>query len=76
MNPAIVSIIVVIATAGAAAILVLSARLRGEVADLFRSFERAERALTPVVATVQTDRERLAARLAQLTEPGNEPTRR
>jgi hypothetical protein len=76
MNPAIVSIIAVIATVGAAAILVLSARLRGEIADLFRSFDRAERALTPVVATVRTDRDRLAARLAELTEPGNDPTRR
>jgi hypothetical protein len=76
MIPAIVSIIAVIATAGAAAILVLSARLRGEIADLFRSFDQAERALAPVVATVRTDRARLAARLAELTEPGNDPTRR
>ena len=76
MQPAIVSIIAVIATAGAGAILVLSARLRGEIADLFRSFDRAERALAPAVATVRTDRDRLAARLAALTEPGNDPTRR
>lgn len=76
MNPAIVSIIAVIATAGAAAILVLSARLRGEIADLFRSFDRAERALAPVVATVRTDRDRLAARLAALTGPGNDPSHR
>ena len=76
MNPAIVSIIAVIATAGAATILVLSARLRREIADLFRSFDRAERALVPLVATVRTDRDRLAARLAQLTEPGDESTRR
>jgi hypothetical protein len=76
MTSAIVSIIAVIATVGAAAILVLSARLRGEIADLLRSFDRAERALTPVVATVRTDRDRLAARLAELAEPGNDPTRR
>lgn len=76
MNPAIVSLIAVIALAGAATILVLSARLRREIADLFRSFDRAERALVPLVATVRTDRDRLAARLARLTEPGDEPTRR
>jgi hypothetical protein len=76
VNPAIVSLIAVIALAGAATILVLSARLRREIADLFRSFDRAERALVPLVATVRTDRDRLAARLARLTEPGDEPTRR
>ena len=76
MNPAIVSLIAVIAIVGAATILVLSSRLRREISDLFRSFDRAERALVPVVATVRTDRDRLAARLAQLTEPGDEPTRR
>jgi hypothetical protein len=76
VNPAIVSLIAVIALAGAATILVLSARLRREIADLFRSFDRAERALVPLAATVRTDRDRLAARLARLTEPGDEPTRR
>ena len=76
MNPAIVSIIAVIATAGAATILVLSSRLRREISDLFRSFDRAERALVPVVATVRTDRDRLAARLERLTEPGSDPTQR
>jgi hypothetical protein len=54
----------------------LSARLRREIAELFRSFDRAERTLVPLVATVQTDRDRLVARLAQLTEPGTDPTRR
>lgn len=76
MNAAIVSVLAVLTTAGAAAILVLSARLRHETAALFRSFDRAERTLVPLVATVRTDRDRLAARLAQLTEPGNDPTQR
>ena len=76
MNAAIVSVLAVITTVGAAAILVLSARLRHEISSLFRSFDRAERALVPLVATVQTDRDRLAARLARLTEPGTDPTRR
>jgi hypothetical protein len=74
--PAIVSLIAVTAVAGAAVILVLSARLRREIADLFRSFDRAERALVPVVAIVRTDRDRLTARLARLTEPEDGPTRR
>jgi len=76
VNPAIVSLIAVTAIAGAVMILVLSARLRREIADLLRSFDRAERALVPVVATVRADRDRLAARLARLTEPGDDPTRR
>ena len=54
----------------------LSTRLRREITALFRSFDQAERALVPLVATVQTDRDRLAARLAQLTEPGTDPTQR
>jgi hypothetical protein len=74
--PAIVSLIAVTAVAGAAVILVLSARLRREIADLFRSFDRAERALVPLVAIVRTDRDRLTARLARLTEPEDGPTRR
>jgi hypothetical protein len=76
VHPAIVSLIAVVSVAGAAMILVLSARLRREIADLFRSFDRAERALVPLVATVRTDRDRLAARLAVLTEPEDGPTQR
>jgi hypothetical protein len=76
VDPAIVSLIAVTAVVGAVMILVLSARLRSEITDLFRSFDRAERALVPLVATVRTDRDRLAARLARLTEPGNESTQR
>ena len=76
MTPAIVSLLAVIATAGAVTILLLSARLRQEIANLFRAFDRAERALVPLVATVRTDRDRLEARLAQLTEPGADRARR
>jgi hypothetical protein len=76
MTPAIASLLGVIVLVGAATILVLSARLRTEISDLFRAFDRAERALSPLVATVQTDRERLARRLAELAEPGQDPTRR
>ena len=76
MNAAIVSLLAVIVTVGALAILMLSTRLRREITALFRSFDQAERVLVPLVATVQTDRDRLAARLAQLTEPGTDPTQR
>jgi hypothetical protein len=76
MSAAIVSTIAVIAALGATAIVLLSARLRSEIVELFEAFTRAERELAPRVATVQTDRERLAARVSQLTDPGGEPTRR
>jgi hypothetical protein len=76
MNAVIVSLLAVIVTVGALAILMLSTRLRHEVTALFRSFDQAERALVPLVVTVQTDRDRLTAGLAQLTEPGTDPTQR
>ena len=76
MSAAIVSTIALIVALGVAGVLVLSARLRAEITQLFDAFTRAERELAPLVATVQTDRERLAARLARLTDPGAEPTRR
>ena len=76
MNAAIVSLLAVIVAVGALAILMLSTRLRREITALFRSFDHAERVLVPLVATVQTDRDRLAARLARLTEPGTDPTQR
>jgi hypothetical protein len=76
MNATIVSLLAVLVTFGAVAILMLSTRLRREITALFRSFDRAERALVPLVATVRTDRDRLAARLERLTEPGSDPTQR
>jgi hypothetical protein len=76
MTPAIASLIGVIALVGAATIVVLSSRLRHEIADLFRAFDRAERALTPLVVTVRSDRERLAERLNALADPGADPTHR
>ena len=76
MPAAIVSVIAVLTVAGAAALILLSARLRREIADLFREFDRAERALVPLVVTVRSDRDRLAERLTQLTDPGAEPTHR
>jgi hypothetical protein len=76
MSAAIVSVIAVVTVIGAASIILLSTRLRREIADLFRAFDRADRTLVPLVATVRSDRDRLAVRLAQLTDPEAEPTRR
>ena len=76
MPAAIVSVIAVLTVAGAVALILLSARLRREIADLFRAFDRADRVLVPLVVTVRSDRDRLADRLAQLTDPGAEPTHR
>jgi hypothetical protein len=76
MSAAIVSVIAVVTVAGAVALVLLSARLRREIADLFRAFDRAERTLVPLVVTVRSDRDRLADRLARLTDPGAGPTRR
>lgn len=69
--PAIVAIIALLAVGGTVALIVLSGRLRGEMDDLFRTFDRTQRTLIPLVVTVRTDRDRLAARLAQLSEPGS-----
>jgi len=76
MSAAIVSVIAAVTVAGAVALMLLSARLRREIADLFHAFDRAERTLVPLVVTVRSDRDRLADRLARLTDPGAEPTRR
>jgi hypothetical protein len=76
MSAAIVSVIAVVTVAGAVGLMILSARLRREVADLFRAFDRAERTHVPLVVTVRSDRDRLAERLERLTDPGAEPTHR
>ncbi len=76
MSAAIVSVIAVVTVAGAVALVLLSARLRHEIADLFRAFDRTERTLVPLVVTVRSDRDRLADRLARRTDPGAGPTRR
>lgn len=70
--PAIVAIIALLAIGGTCALIVLSGRLRGEMDELFGAFDRTRRTLVPIVATVRTDRDRLRARLAQLSEPGSE----
>jgi hypothetical protein len=57
---------------GAAIVIAVSARLRNEIGALMHTFDRAERALVPVVATVRTDRDRLEARLARFEADGSE----
>lgn len=76
MTPAIASLLGGLVVVGAVSIMLLSSRLRREIADLFRAFDRAERELTPLVVTVRSERERLVQRLAELSEPGPDPTRR
>jgi hypothetical protein len=76
MTPALVSLIVVLLVAGATALVLLSGRLRREVADLLHAFDRVDRRVVPLVATVRSDRDRLAARLARLADSGDDTTRR
>lgn len=72
--PAIVAILALLAVGGTVALIVLSARLRVEMDDLFRAFDRTQHTLVPLVATVRTDRDRLADRLTRLSEPGSGET--
>ncbi len=67
----------VVALICAAFVLVVSARLRDEIRALFRSFDRTERALVPVVVELRSDRDRLAERYQRLIDGGSEsdPTR-
>lgn len=66
--PAIVAIIALLAVGGTIALVALSGRLRAEMDELFRAFDRTQRTVTPLVATVRTDRDRLRERLARLSE--------
>jgi len=76
MTPALVSLIVVLLLAGGTALVLLSGRLRREIADLLHAFDRVDRTVVPLVATVRSDRDRLAERLARLAEAGDDATRR
>lgn len=63
-------IVAVLCVVGVTLLAITSARLRSEIQDLLRTFDRTERTLVPLVVTVRTDRERLAERLEHLTDPG------
>lgn len=56
---------------GVALLVITSARLRSEIQSLFSAFERTERTVVPLVASVRTERDRLAARLEALSDPGS-----
>lgn len=65
----IVGSIAFLVVLGAISIIIVSRRLRAEVGLLVASFDRTERLLVPLVATIRSDSDRLAERLASLTEP-------
>ena len=59
------------AALGAALVMGISSRLRDEISALMQSFDTTERALVPLIAVVRTDRDRLAERLARLSDSGS-----
>lgn len=73
MSAPVTSILVLVALlciVGVTLLALTSARLRAEIQDLVRTFDRTERTLVPLVVTVRTDRDRLAERLERLCDPG------
>ena len=69
MTAPIVITLAILMIAGSAAIIALSGRLRSEIEQLLTVFGRTEPTLVPIVATVLSERERLAGRLAELSDP-------
>ena len=65
----ILVLVAVLCVVGVTLLVITSARLRSEIQDLVRTFERTERTLVPLVVTVRTDRDRLAERLEHLSDP-------
>ncbi|MBK5288186.1 MAG: hypothetical protein JJE46_06940 [Acidimicrobiia bacterium] len=72
----ILGITLFLAIIGVTLLFVVSAKLRAEIQQLFRAFDRSERALVPLVIEVRTDRDRLAERLERLSDTGSDPSRR
>ncbi len=68
----ILGIIAILLIGGGVALFMGSTRVRAEIDALRASFDRSQRCLIPLVETLATDRDRLSARLAELTEPGAE----
>ena len=64
-------IVAVLSLATVGLIVTTSVRLRSEIAALFEAFNRTEQTLAPLVVQVHTDRDRLAERLATLSDPGS-----
>lgn len=70
----ILVIVAVLCVCGVTLLAITSARLRAEIQDLLRTFDRTQRTLVPLLVTVRTDRDRLAERLEHLSDPGRPPT--
>jgi hypothetical protein len=70
----ILVLVAVLCVVGVTRLAITSARLRSEIQDLLRSFDRTERTLVPLVVTVRTDRDRLAERLEHLSDPARPST--
>ncbi len=68
----IVGVIVLLIIGGGIALFSASTHVRAEIEALRASFDGSQDSLLPLVATLRTDRDRLSARLAELTEPGTE----
>ncbi len=73
---AILSMSLCVGLVGVTLLMVISARLRGEIDLLFRAFDRSERTLVPLVVEVRNDRCRLAERLERLSDAGPDPYQR
>ena len=58
----IVGIIAILLIGGGVALFMASTRVRAEIDALRASFDRSQRSLVPLVATLATDRDRLSAR--------------
>lgn len=68
----IVGIIAILCIGGGVALFIASTHVRTEIEALRVSFDRAQRCLIPLATTLEIDRGRLSARLAELTEPSAE----
>ena len=71
--PALTIFVIVAGFLGIMTVVILgtSSRLRGEIDQLFQVFARTEPILIPLRRTVDTERDRLRARLADLSEPSS-----
>ncbi len=71
--PALAILVIVAGLVGITTVVIVgtSARLRDEIDQLFQAFNRTEPALVPLRVTVDSERDRLRERLANLSDPGS-----
>lgn len=71
--PALVILVIVAGLVGITTVVIVgtSARLRDEIDQLFRAFNRSEPSLAPLRVTVDSERDRLRVRLGHLNDPGS-----